>query len=105
MKSDVVCTMFALCLYHVCTYFGLCLHPLLTSFDVKMGKIAKEGNRQQALGTSGEKSEVRGRGSGVGEGKRADQFGGGRRVRKVRKVGKVGRKDGGVGGGGDREKK
>jgi|GEM_PF-1776973 len=33
------------------------------SFDVKMGKIAKEGNRQQALGTSGEKSEVRGRGS------------------------------------------
>jgi len=30
------------------------------SFDVKIGKIAKEGNRQQALGTSGEKSEVRG---------------------------------------------
>jgi len=63
------------------------------SFDVKMGKIAKEGNRQQALGTRGEKSEDRGRGSrkerGVGgrgsgvrsqgqktKGKRADQLGG-----------------------------
>jgi len=62
------------------------LYPLLASFDVKMGKIAKEGNRQQALGTRGEKSEDRGRGSrkergvggqgsGVGEGKRADQLG------------------------------
>jgi len=38
------------------------------SFDVKMGKIAKEGNRQQALGTRG---EVRRRKT---EGKRADQL-------------------------------
>jgi len=42
------------------------------SFDVKIGKIAKEGNRQQALGTSGEKSEIRSQKTG---GKRADQLG------------------------------
>jgi len=36
------------------------------SFDGKMGKIAKEGNRQQALGGKNQKSEVR---SGVGWGK------------------------------------
>ncbi len=39
MKSDVVCTMFALCLYLLCTMFVLCLHYVLMSFDVKMGKI------------------------------------------------------------------
>ena len=39
MKSDVVCTMFALCLYVVCSMFVLCLHHVLMSFDVKMGKI------------------------------------------------------------------
>jgi len=43
-----------------------------------MGKIAKEGNRQQALGTSGEKSEIRGQKS---EDKRADHLGGGVEVR------------------------
>jgi len=59
MKSDVVCTLFALCLYYVCTHFAPCLYYVLMSFDVKMGKMAKEGDRQQALGTSGEKSEIR----------------------------------------------
>jgi len=57
------------------------LYPLLASFDVKIGKIAEEGNRQQALGTRGEKS------GGGGE-KRADRWGGG------------GEEEGGGGGGG-----
>ena len=69
-------------LHYVCTYFVLCLCYVLMSFDVKMGKMAKEGNRQQALGTSGEKSEVRGRRSEV-RGQRSEDRGrttwGGRR--------------------------
>jgi len=85
MKSDVVCTMFALCLYVVCSMFVLCLHYVLMSFDVKIGKIAKEGNRQQALGTSGEKSEIRSQKTG---GKRADRLGCGLKEWAVRGQGK-----------------
>gem|GEM_PF-867846 len=39
MKSDVVWTMFALCLYLLCTMFALCLYYVLMSFNVKIGKI------------------------------------------------------------------
>ena len=56
--------MFVPTLHYVCTMFAPCLYYVLMSFDVKIGKIAKEGNRQQALGTSGEKSEIRNRRSG-----------------------------------------
>jgi len=47
MKSDVVCTMFALCLYPLCAMFVLCLWYVLMSFDVKMGKINHRGAETQ----------------------------------------------------------
>jgi len=64
MKSDVVLTMFALCLYHVWTMFAPRLHYVLMKSE-----WTKEGNRQQALGTS--KREE-------GRRQRADRWGGGR---------------------------
>jgi hypothetical protein len=50
MKSDVVCTHFALCLYVVCSMFAPTLYPVLMSFDVKIGKINHGGTETQRRG-------------------------------------------------------
>jgi hypothetical protein len=47
MKSDVVCTMFALCLYVVCSMFVVCLHHVLMSFDGKIGRLTTEARRNR----------------------------------------------------------
>jgi len=47
MKSDVVCTMFALCLYVVCSMFAPCLDYVLMSFDGKIGRLTTESRRNR----------------------------------------------------------